>query len=51
LTFAGHADEVLMLVRDQVFDVIIVIADSISFFSETSSPSQEDHYEMAEYFL
>ena len=42
VTFAKHADELLKLVRNQVFDVIIVIADSISFSSETSSPSPED---------
>jgi DNA-binding response OmpR family regulator len=46
LTSANHADEVLILVRDQVFDVFIVIADSISFSSETPNLSREDHDEM-----
>jgi len=46
LTFAKHADEFLILVRDQVFDVFVVIADSISFSPQTPGPCLEDHEQL-----
>jgi len=39
VTFAKHADELLKLARNRVFDAFILIADSIFFSYDTSSPS------------
>jgi DNA-binding response OmpR family regulator len=46
VTFAVYADELLKLARSRVFDVFIVIADSISFGAENSSPFPEKQAEM-----